>query len=268
MLDRSDRTVRRQLRQLEIIGAIRVERPTRTSTNRIFMLSMPDYVRSDVRSGTPDVSARHKETIVLTRETTAPPTAARATAALLLEKKENENVEQPLPIVAEHLAKALIESLKLHGVGPRVAAKLAAEYPQHVIERRLIELPYRHADDPAAMLVASIRDNYGEPVEMRSELGRARRQTEKDDLERDRREHAAAERAAQHRAEVLAAERLSQLDEDARRRLDARARADVADQTQNLSRAFTPPWIVERMVSARARALLSGADEWLAKSPG
>ncbi len=268
MLGRSDRTVRRQIRQLESYGAIRVERPARTSTNRIFVLVKPDRVRSDVRSTAPTVSARHNETVIPTQETTATPLPSLASSAdvLLLVKQGQTDNEQPLPIVAEHVAKALVENLKLHGVGPRVAANLVTEYPHYVIERRLLELPYRHADDPAAMLVASIRENYTEPAAMRADRERLERQIAKDELERDRSDRAAAERTARDTAEAMAAERLARLSEDARQRLDARARADVADRTRDLLRAFTPPFVVERMVAARARELLSGSDDWLSKS--
>ena len=57
----------------------------------------------------------------------------------------------------------LIEELTSLGVTPSVAQKLLREHPPEEIRRQIEYLPHRQADDPAALLVKSIVENWAPP---------------------------------------------------------------------------------------------------------
>lgn len=216
MIDRSDRTVRRHLRQLVAIGAIRIERPTHNGANRIVVVSMPDRVRWNGRCSAPIASAPSRETL------RAYPRTNNSAAPIA-----PPPIAEPSPPIAAADVLPVVEKLAAKGVALRVAMQLAAEHPADAIEAQLLALEHRKPRDVAATLVAAIRENWKRPTSLLDVLDRKQRAADREAAELQRREREAADEAARVRDRETAAQRLAQLDPAGRRLMEERARRDI-----------------------------------------
>lgn len=73
------------------------------------------------------------------------------------------------PLTPEEMAKQKLGGrLTAAGLGAEQARFLVDSFPAQTIERQLEYLPYRHARNPAGMLVASIEGDYAPPLGMRA----------------------------------------------------------------------------------------------------
>lgn len=90
------------------------------------------------------------------------------------DKKEQEQVETAGQMEAEFQsltphARAVLQRLEGTGLTTEQGLELLRAYDLLRIERQLQWLPYRHAKNPAGLLLAAIADNYEAPPSMRSD---------------------------------------------------------------------------------------------------
>ena len=249
MIDRTERTVRRHLRALEAAGAIRIERPNRSAANRIVVVSSPDRVRSDVRSGVRSHAVSrvrsHKETVSPTERSTTRTPPKRAL-----------NATQTLPSVAiAPGVLSLVEKIVERGVAVRVAHQLVTEHDAAAIEVQIVALEWRKPRDVAATLVTAIRESWSQPATLLDVIARREKKAASEAAERAQRDRDDAEAAKLEKTRLEAAERLDSMPLADRAALEARARAEVRSRTASF--IATDSIVFSRMVAAKIGAVLA-----------
>lgn len=56
------------------------------------------------------------------------------------------------------------------GISEKIAKKLVEEYPINYLKKQIEALPYRKANNPAALLIRSIKENWTSPVDLKNEI--------------------------------------------------------------------------------------------------
>lgn len=83
--------------------------------------------------------------------------------------EERSSIAEP---IKKDLTKSetVIEKLLRIGVTRQVAEQLAREYPEDIIEMQIKALPHRKTEDPAAVLITSIKDNWSLPAKLNEQV--------------------------------------------------------------------------------------------------
>lgn len=152
------------------------------------------------------IRAFHPERSVLQDEATLPESPSETS------QRDTNHSSQPVHKTVnsgeadrEAVVVALCESLTNIGVTRKKAEALVRDYPSDKIQEQIAMLGYRNADDPAAVLVRAIEEDWAPPVEFRRAVNE-RRKHERQRLHR--------EQMAREQAEQTAAEEARQAAED------------------------------------------------------
>lgn len=143
----------------------------------------------------------HDETPVLQTEVTIPETTTERTTEI-----SNNNAAVPASgdtqttAGVQDVVVALVRSLTDAGVTKKRAERLVARHTPEQIRNQLAFLQYRKADDPAAVLVRAIEEDWAAPAEYQ----KAQAEREKKERLRSRRRQKAEEQAAEAAAEEAA----------------------------------------------------------------
>ncbi len=100
-----------------------------------------------------------------------------------LAEKNSVPAEAPheeTPDKKTEVADALLEALAEVGVTRKVAEQIAREHPRDAIQSQIEALHYRDAVDPAAVLVASIQDNWNYPAAYKTHKKKAKSAAQKE----------------------------------------------------------------------------------------
>lgn len=114
--------------------------------------------------------------------------------------KSNNKTAHSVAVVGNESQQAgddLVEQLLAAGVTRHVARNIVAQTPRERIERQLTYLPFRHADDPGALVVRAIQEDWSPPAAFREAQGHAAAQeAQRREEEGERERRAAWERDA------------------------------------------------------------------------
>lgn len=149
----------------------------------------------------------------------------------------------------------LVEALTAVGVTRTVAQRLVKDHPATEIRRQLDYLPYRQAEDPAALLVKAIEESWAEP--------QAYRQAQEEEEQKRQQEEAARRQAeAAAEAEWKRQERQERI-ESLKAQLSPEELEELFDEALQAWAPGTQRWYREKGIeAATSQALI---DAWIAR---
>lgn len=250
------RSIQMHLGELERRGLIAIERRGKTLSNLYWIEDVRDAyappalpdTSSDLSSRCNPVAAPESEAKIFSPHSASDtkissPHPTREAKNIAHPKKKNQpsekesinNNNKPSPAPAavapclSVVASDLIEKLTGMGVTHSVAESLAREYPAERVERQIAQLPHRRADEPGAVLVKAIREDWAAPA------GWQHAQAERRKREREvhkEREQQTAQDAARAQEEAQAARAAALWDS-----LTNAERAALTDRAEEAARA-------------------------------
>lgn len=264
------RAVQMHLAELESRGLIGIERRGKTLSNVYWIEDVRDAYAAPAK---PKVTRKklHITPESDTQKTAYHPSSdtqktaphRKKTQPLEEDSRSNNNkpaapepAPQPQPLV---VAPDLMERLVETGVTPSVAQALAANYPIERIEKQIAQLPYRRADEPGAVLVKAIREDWAAPEGWRRAQSERKKQERQAQKEQERQAAAEAERVAEAERDTRITALWESLTDAERADLDTRAEAVVHEQEylSTLWKRRKDSPLVQSVVKKRRAELLS-----------
>lgn len=149
----------------------------------------------------------------------------------------------------------LMERLVQMGVNRKVAEQILREYPEEAVRVQLEALPYRRAEEPLAVLISSIQNNWALPLKYEGHLGRkAEKQSDRKRREDEQREKADLKKKIEEYISRLSRDELAELTGQARER--AREDGGVFFNEREISQPMIQAYIhvlVEKQIEEQER---------------
>ncbi len=179
------------------------------------------------------------------------------------ESISNNNKTNPTPVALVPspvvVAPELIEKLAEAGVTRSVAESLAREFPAERIERQIAQLPHRKAEEPGAVLVKAVREDWAAPAGWRRAETERKKRERRAEKERERQTAEDTARTEKGAQEARAAALWDSLTDAERAVLNARAE-EAARERPHLAALLTKrpdSPLVQAVVSKRRADLLA-----------